>query len=167
MAFPFQYPAGAQFPIPSLARWVLSQIEETFSVAVEEGHATALPQRRLVTIGSVSVDEPLLAVMFGNATIGPPGNELTTPLRGDSPRSAVFNVELWRPIETSMPSGYEPAPAESISADSEVVMQDAWLLLEAAAKCDQMGIGIIASVAVNEPQGEVFGCRMGLEIQIP
>lgn len=161
----FTYPAGVEYPIPSLARWILSQIEATYTENVE--FATPLPERRLVTIGSVSVDVPLLAVMFGGSTIGPPGNELTRPLRGDTPRSAAFNVELWRPIETSMPGGFEPAPADVVSAWSEVVMQDTWWLLEAAARCDQMGVGVIASVTVNEPQGDMVGCSMGLELQIP
>jgi hypothetical protein len=160
-----EYLAGVNFPVPSLARWILAKIEETY---VEQAAvATPLPARRLVTIGSVSVDEPLLAVMFGGTHVGPPGNELTTPLRSDVPRTAEFNVELWRPIETSMPGGFEPASAADVSAYSEVVMQDAWLLLDAAYKCDQLGIGVIASISVNEPTGDTVGCTMGLSLQIP
>jgi hypothetical protein len=162
-----EYPAGYDFPVASLARWILAKIEETYEAAVLAGHATALPERRLLAIGAIAVDSPQLAVMFGGISVGPPGQEPTTPMRANQPRTAAFNIELWRPINTSAPGGLEPAPAIEVSGDSEVVMQDSWLLLESSYKCDQLGIGVIASVVVNEPQGEMVGCSMGLELQIP
>lgn len=156
-----QYPAGYNRPVSSVARWILSTIEATFTEA-----GVALPDRRLLTIGSVAVDGPLLAVMFGGLLVGPPGNELATPLRGESPRSATFNIELWRNTPALGPSGTIPTEAEE-SAAAEIVMQDAWLLGESAHQADQMGVGVIWRVAVNEPQGQLAGSSMILDIQVP
>lgn len=162
-----EYLAGRDFPVPSQARYILRTIEQQFDIAVSAGWATALPERRLLAIGAVAVDDPQLAVMFGGINVGPPGNEMTAPIKDDQPRSTRWNIELWRPIQTSMPSGYDSAPEATVSAHSEVVMQDSWVLLEAAYKCDQWGVGVIAGVAVNEPNGDMVGCSMTLEIQIP
>jgi hypothetical protein len=158
------YPRGYEFPIASLAQHVLATIVATYAERAE--FATTLPARQLVAIGTVAVDSPLLAVMFGGVAVGPPGNELTVPMRDNDPRTAQMNVELWRPIRTSLPSGL-PASATAVSADSEVTMQDAWLLLESAYACDQLGVGVIASVAVNEPEGELVGVSMSLSLQVP
>jgi hypothetical protein len=160
----FEYAAGYEFPVPSLARRVLDTIVSTYDAQAE--YATALPARRLVAIGSVAVDEPVLAVLFGGLTVGPPGNGLDRPMRDMEPRTADLIVELWRPIQTSLPNGL-PASAATVSADSEVIMQDAWLLLQAGYACDQLGVGVIASVAVNEPQGETVGVTMTLSLQVP
>lgn len=156
-----QYPAGYNFPVASVARWILKTIQDEFAAA-----ATTLPNRQLLTIGSVAIDAPLLAVMFGGISLGPPGNELNVPLRGDSPRTAVFNIELWRTEPSIGPSGMIPTEAEE-SAAAEVVMHDAWLLAEAVGKSDQLGVGVIWRVAVNEPQGGMVGSSVVLELQIP
>jgi hypothetical protein len=153
--------AGYNFPVPSLARWILRTIEETYAEAGVE-----LPDRRVLTAGSVAVDTPLLAVMFGGLLVGPPGNELSTPMHVESPRSATFNIELWRTEPTIGPSAIIPTEAEE-SAAAEVVMQDAWLLGEAAGRADQMGVGVIWRVAVNEPQGGMVGAAMAMDIQVP
>lgn len=153
------------FPIPSLAQHILDTIVEIYATKVDV--ATPLPDRKLITIGSVAVDSPLIAVMFGGVAVGPPGNELNVPRRGETdPRTATFNVELWRPSGTSLPSGM-PGPAQKVTDAAKVIMQDAWLLLESAYACDQLGVGIIANVIVNEPQGELVGASMSIEVQVP
>lgn len=156
-----QYLAGYDRPVASVARYLLQVVEKTFA----DGDV-ALPERRLITIGSVAVDEPLLAVMYGGVTSGPPGNELNTPYRGDAPRSLTFNVELWRSTPAIGPAGLPPSAAE-VTASAETVMTDSWLLLEAAYASDQLGIGVIANVTVNEPQGEMSGVSMAIEMQVP
>lgn len=156
-----QYPAGYDYPVASAARWLLQTIERVFAE-----HNTELPERRLLTVGSVAVDAPLLAVMFGQVYTGTPGNELNTPLRSQSPRSGTFNVELWRATPTLNPSGNAPSAA-AISASSELIMHDSWLLLESAFAADQIGVGVIANCTVHEPSGELHGVAMAVEMQIP
>lgn len=162
---PITYPAGYDRPVASVARHLLAVIESQFSAAGIE-----LPARRVLTVGTVAVDEEVLAVMFGGVYSGPPGNELNTPVsnRGDGfvPRSAVFNIELWRYIPALTSSGQAPAP-ELETESTEGVTDDAWHLLEAAFQADQLGVGVIARVDVVEPQGEFHGISMVVELQIP
>jgi len=125
-----------------------------------------LPPRRLVTIGTVSVDEPLLAVMYGGTSVGTPGNEMTVPMRQEQPRSATWNVELWRSQPILGAGGRIPTPEQERDA-AETIMNDQWLLIQSAYAADQMGVGVIARVGVNEPQGGTVGSSMSLELQIP
>lgn len=157
--------APSDFPVSTLAQHILDTIVGVYTS--NAAIATALPSRQLVTIGSVSVDEPLLAVMFGGVSVGPPGNELNIPRRGETdPRTAVFNVELWRSAGTSLPSGL-PGTPRMVTDAAKVIMQDAWLLLESAYASDQLGVGIIANVVVQAPQGDLVGASMAIEIQVP
>jgi hypothetical protein len=162
---PVTYPAGYDRPVASVARHLLATIETQFSAAGIE-----LPARRVITVGSVAVDDELLAVMFGGVYTGLPGNEQNTPVsnRGEGfvPRTAVFNVELWRYVPALTGSGQAPSP-EIETAAAEKTTDDAWHLLEAAFNSDQMGIGVIARVDVNEPQGEYHGISMVVELVIP
>lgn len=153
--------AGYDRPIASVARLILERI-----VTMYEANNTPLPARRLITIGSVAVDDELVAVMFGGVSVGPPGNEMDRPLRQEQPRSMVYNVELWRDTPSITESGNAPAP-EDIQDSSELIMHDAWLLLEAAYTADMTGTGIIANVSVLEPQGQLHGVAMNLELQVP
>lgn len=159
------YPAGYDRPVASVARYLLSTIETQFSEAGIE-----LPTRRIITVGSVAVDEEILAVMFGGVYTGLPGNELNTPISNRSegivPRSAVFNVELWRYVQGLTATGAAP-PAELETAAAEKSTDDSWHLLESAFRADQMGIGVIARVDVNPPQGEFHGVSMVVELTIP
>jgi len=161
MPGPAVFPAGYERPVPSVARFLMQKIVETFDAAGIE-----LPTNRVITVGTVAVDEPLLAVMFGGISVGPPGNELNTPYRGDAPRTATMNVELWRRTPSLTPSGAIPSSA-SISASAESTMDDSWHLLEAGYRTDQMGVGIVANVAVLPPQGEMSGVSMAIEVTIP
>lgn len=159
------YPAGHDRPVASVARHLLSTIETQFSDAGIE-----LPARRGITVGSVAVDDEVLAVMFGGVYTGAPGNELNTPQSNRSggivPRSAVFNVELWRYVPALTASG--SAPDFSVESEAaERVTDDAWHLLEAAYAADQMSIGVIARVDVMEPNGEFHGVSMVVELVIP
>lgn len=159
-----QYLAGQAYPIASLARWVLKTIEDKYA---SDPTATPLPELRYTTIGSVAVDAPLLAVMYGGVTVGPPGNAMNRPYRWDNdPRTAALNVELWRQYPGLGASGLVPS-SEAMQEAAEISMQDSWLLLESAYAADQLGIGVIANVAVNPPQGEMVGMNMTLELQVP
>lgn len=154
------YPAGHDRPIASVARFVMEKIVETYAT-----HGKSLPTYRLITIGSVAVDTELVAVMFGQVYTGTPGNEMNSPMRRETPRSCSMNIELWRNTPSLSDDGVDPGAAEQ-SVASEVIMDDAWLLLEAAYAADQMGVGVIANVTVMEPQGELHGLSMALEMQV-
>src|SRR5688500_13442088 len=114
------YPAGHDRPVASVARHLLATIENQFSEAGIE-----LPARRVITVGSVAVDDAeLLAVMFGGVYTGPPGNELNSPISNRSggfvPRTASFNVELWRFIPALTSTGQAPSAAIETAAAEAV-----------------------------------------------
>lgn len=161
MTGPITYPAGQDKPIASAARYLLETIVNVYA---EQG--IDLPTRQVITIGSVAVDGPVLAVMYGGITVGPPGNEMSTPYRGDSARTLTFNVELWRETPVIGMSGSVP-PASAVTDAAEATMEDSWWLMESAFASDQMGIGIVASATVNEPQGGMVGVSMMMEMVVP
>lgn len=154
------YPRGYDRPIASAAVRLLDTIVSHYG---DQG--VELPGRRYVATGSVAVDTAQLTVMFGGIYVGPPGNELTTPYPGESPRSMSFNVELWRHIPALGESGMAPS-ADEISAASEILMHDSWMLVEAAYLFDSSRHGIIANAGITEPQGELAGVSMTIEVQV-
>lgn len=157
-----EYLAGYDRPISSLARFVLKTIEDVYEEA-----SIDLPDRRLLTIGSVAVDEPLVAVMYGGLVAGPPGNETNFQAHGGMlPRTALFNIEIWRETPAIGPSGLLPSSAEESKA-AEATMQDTWLLAESALRTDQMLVGVVYRIGVHAPEGQLAGCSMTLEVQIP
>lgn len=161
MSVAIEYPAGYERPIASAARFLLDTIVRVF-----DENTVVLPERRVITVGSVAVDSPVLAVMYGGLTVGPPGNELNTPFKGESPRTVVFNVELWRSTPAFGPGGREPSAA-LVTSTAETSMDDSWWLMQAAFESDQSGSGIVASVTPNAPQGEMVGVSMTVEQQVP
>ncbi len=167
MTVPQLYAAEGSWyrPGPSVAQYVLDRIEEKFEELAE--YVAPLPKRRLITIGTVSVDTPVLAIMYGGQLIGLPGNDFTQPTKGDSLQTATFNIELWRPAQMSSAGGLLPAPDSVITTQAFVTMQDAYALLEAAKACDPRAAGIVASVVVTEPSGDMQGVSMMLQVAIP
>lgn len=158
-----QYPAGRDYPIASLARFILQTIQGHYAA---DSTATALPDRQVITIGALAVDTPVLGVMYGAVSVGSPAAQVMRPFKDSDPRTATFNIELWRSFPALSEQGNVPTPAEE-QAVAEVLMQDSWLLLESAYACDQMGVGVVATTAVNPPQGEMAGVSMHLELQVP
>ena len=103
--------------------------------------------------------------MYGSLTVGQPAAQMTRPFRTDDPTTATFNIELWRAFPALSEQGVPPTAAQE-QAVAEVLMQDSWLLLQSAYACDQMGVGVVATTAVNSPQGEMAGVSMQLDLQV-
>lgn len=145
-----------------MARWILSTIIARYAA---DPTAEPLPDRQLITFGTVAVDTPLLAVMYGGVISGAPGMTITRPFRTDDPRAATFDVELWRSFPALDAAGNPPTAAQE-QAVAETLMQDSWLLMESAYACDQMGVGVVATAGINNPQGEMAGVSMTLTLQV-
>src|SRR4051794_21726672 len=86
---------GGDDPVAALALVVLETIVNEYDT-----RGLDLPKNRRIVIGELAVDDEILGVMFGGCHVGPPGNELSQPFRGDVPRTAIFSIELWRKIST-------------------------------------------------------------------
>lgn len=151
-------------PVFALAQHVLDTI-----VGYYETADVKLPERRVVVIGELTVDKEVLGVMFGGTHIGAPGNELSTPMRGEAPTTAVFSVELWRKVDVGRGGarGYRPPKSARVTDDAGMAMIDCWLLQRAALLCDQMSVGVIATTAPLPPQGGLQGINLSLQLQVP
>lgn len=161
-------------PVGDLAQHVLDTIVATYDTIVNapDSPITALPERREIVIGALAVDDKrgVLGVMFGGTHVGPPGNELSSPFKGNQPRSAIFNVELWRPVDTGRSGAAAArAPKAAVIIDqAKTAMLDSWYLIEAAFKCDfPGGPGVIASTSPLAPSGGQQGIQLSLTLQVP
>jgi hypothetical protein len=152
-------------PVPVVAQFVLDTIVAKYDELAE--FTESLPKRRVITVGTVSVDSPVLAVMYGGTSIGLPGNDFTQPAASDALHTVTFNIELWRQTQTSSAGGLLPAPDSAISQRAFVTMQDSYALLEAARSCDPRSVGVVASVEVQAPEGDMQGVSMLLQIAVP
>lgn len=156
---------GGDDPVAALALVVLDTIISEF-----EDRGLDLPKDRRIVVGELAVEGQVLGVMFGGCHVGPPGNELSQPFRGDSPRTAIFSIELWREISTGR-GGAKTARApraDVVTAQANTTMVDTWVLLEAAFKCDYPGgPGVIASTAPLPPSGGLQGVTLSLSLQVP
>lgn len=131
-----------------------------------------LPFRRYWTMGAPAVDCEQLVISLIQMYVGAPGDEATSPRRCSDPRSATINVSVSRKVPTVGQNGKAPS-AESIESYSEISAYDAWILLESAAQLDTwdpsggFGVGVIATVEVNEPQGGYQTITLTLTAAIP
>ena len=156
---------GGDDPVAALALVVLDTIVNEY-----EQRGLDLPADRRVVVGELAVEGETLGVMFGGCHVGPPGNELSQPFRGDNPRSAIFSIELWRKISTGKGGARTArAPrADVVTAQASTTMVDSWVLLEAAFKCDYIGgPGVIAATAPLAPSGGLQGVTLSLTLQVP
>jgi hypothetical protein len=161
-------------PVGDLAQHVLDTIVATYeaAVATPDTQVLRLPKRQEIVVGAMTVEgeHGQLGVMFGGCHVGPPGNEMSSPFRGDQPRSAIFNIELWRAVSTGRGGATTArAPkASKVTEQAKIAMLDAWILLQAAFACDYVGgPGVIASTSPLPPEGGLQGIQLSLTLQVP
>jgi hypothetical protein len=142
-------------------------------IALYEAVPMELPSRRYWTLQTPAADCEQLVVSFMQAYIGPPGDEAATPQRCNSPRSAALTVQIIRCIPVADSKGRPPTAAQ-IQAGSEQLAMDAWLLLDIAGDLEQWdapypgpGLGVIATVNAEEPQGGFQSVTLNVTMAIP
>jgi hypothetical protein len=135
-------------------------------------HGVTLPARQYWTAGQEAVDCEQLVVSFQQLYIGPPGDEATKPQRSNSPRSTVVRATLAREIPTTNGRGLIPA-GDKIQEGSQIAAVDAWVLLDAVSYLDQwedtgsFGLGVIATVDIDPPQGGFQTVTATFTIAVP
>lgn len=148
----------------------MNQVLETV-VSVFESYNMPLPTRRYWAIASTPVDCEQVTVSLVNLYLGLPGDQATTPLQCNSPKSAVVNIAISRPVATVTGSGKAPL-GEKIQAGAEFAAYDAWILMDNLEQFDQWesagnGMGVIATVATTPPQGGYLTTNMQLTLAVP
>lgn len=143
-------------------------------VATYADHGIDLPARRYLAVGGQGDtvhDCEQVTVSFEQGYSGLPGNQAQEPVRCESPRTAVYIIEVVRALpqpntpnaspSTTVPDRYGSAvtgvavlPADVQSAIARVQMVDAALLMDAGLRAGETTLtGSLADVSAGSPQG--------------
>lgn len=146
-----------------IAENILRQIELTYAE-----HEVGLPTRRYITVGGEGEtvhDCEQVTVSFEQGFSGLPGEQAQSPATCNSPRSAVFVVEVVRCIPTAdsasaSKSRYGSTTSlNNLSADTmteiaKTQMVDAMILLEAGLSAGENALtGALVDVSAGTAQG--------------
>jgi hypothetical protein len=145
---------------------VLERVEAIF-----QSYNVELPQRRYWTVGQPAIDCEQLVVYFQQMYLGPPGAQVGEPQRCHVPRSATITISIARATPIVNQNGRPPSP-ERIKAASEVLAIDAWVLMESINQLDQWdetgyGVGVIATLEINPPEGGFQTTDMVVTMAVP
>jgi hypothetical protein len=141
-------------------------------VSIFTSYGMPLPSRRYWTFGPPAVDCEQVVVSCAQVYLGPPGDEASLPQRCNMPRTAVLNVYITREIPVMGQAGKAPDVGK-ITQAAEVSAVDAWILMSSLYLLDQWedegayGIGVIATVDVDEPQGGFQTVNMQVTMAVP
>lgn len=132
-----------------------------------------LPARRYYTLSAPVVDCEQLCVSFIQMYIGTPGDEATEPRRCNDPRSASLSIQVARAVPITQQNGQAPA-ADDIQKAAEVCALDAWVLMESVNEFDSWagstsayGLGVIATVDSDPPEGGFQTTRLTITMAVP
>lgn len=145
---------------------ILERVEAVF-----QSYNVELPQRRYWTVGQPAIDCEQLVVYFQQLYLGPPGAQVGEPQRCHVPRSATVTISIARATPIVNQNGRPPSP-EKIKASAEVLAIDAWVLMESINQLDQWdetgyGVGVIATLEVNPPEGGFQTTDMIITMAVP
>lgn len=162
--------------IAEVAEHILNTIVETYGE-----HQVDLPLRRYLAVGGQGQtvhDCEQVTVSFEQGYSGLPGNQAQEPVKCNSPRTAVFVVEVVRSIpvangpdtasaETSVPSRYgqvngiSALSAEKHTEVAKKQMVDAMLLMDAGLRAGETTLtGTITDVSAGTAQGGYQAMQM-------
>jgi hypothetical protein len=153
--------------LAALMQGVLDSVINTY-----QSYNMPIPGRRYWTLGEPSVDCEQVVVSMLQMYIGSPGDEATDPRRCNDPRSATLLVSVSREVPVVSHNGKAPS-ADDIQAFSEISAYDAWILLDSSKALDQwatggsFGLGVIATVETNAPEGGFQTVTMTITVAVP
>jgi hypothetical protein len=141
-------------------------------ITVYDSFNMPLPSRRYYTMASPAVDCEQISVSLVQMYLGTPGDEATEPRRCQDPRSATLSIQVARAIPITQPNG-NPPHADDIQLAAEVCALDAWILMESVNVLDTwanpggFGLGVIATVDADPPEGGFQTTRMTITMAVP
>lgn len=169
-------PAQDADDILNTAQNILALVNEVYTEA-----GVALPTRQFFYAGATYPHEcEQVSVGFLQHYSGSPGAQAQEPTNCQAPRTAVYTVEVVRDCAptlqapTSASTGRRqgnarnfPSP-ESLTADAQVKMRDARLLLEAGMRAGDLGIatGAMADVSAGEVNGTFQGMVLNVIVEV-
>jgi hypothetical protein len=153
--------------LADLLQTVLDRVIETYN-----SYNMPLPGKRYWNIATPVVDCEQLVVSLIQMYIGAPGDEAAEPRRCNEPRSVVLNVGVSRAVPITEQSGRPPS-SDSIQDAAVVCAYDAWILMESIHYFDAwgdpagFGLGVIATVDADPPEGGFQTTRLTLTVAVP
>lgn len=141
-------------------------------INVYNSYSMPLPARRYYTLGVPVVDCEQVVVSLIQMYVGSPGDEATEPRRCNDPRSAVLNISVSRAVPIAQPNGSAPL-ADDIQDANQVMAYDAWILMESIKQFDTWdqvgypGLGVIATVNAEQPEGGFATTQMTITMAVP
>jgi hypothetical protein len=151
------------------AQSILDELNLTYTQHL--GDVVALPTYQYIAIGGAQAqphDCEQVTVSMEQMYTGLPGAPSDSPVRCDSPRSAVFYIEVVRktiqPQQASRRGTAIPAklsPTEE-NALAKTQMQDAMLMMEAGLRVGDQFLGSIADVSAGPESGGYQAMTMTL-----
>lgn len=139
-------------------------------VAAYATYTMPVPTRQYWTMGQPTVDCEQLVVSFVQMYVGAPGDEATEPRRCSDPRSATINISVSRQVPVVGVNGRPPS-ASDIEDYAEISAYDAYILLDCASSLDTwddgFGLGVIATVEVQTPEGGFQTAVATLTLAVP
>lgn len=156
------------------AKNVANMLQEVLNrvITTYDSYNMPLPARRYWTMSTPAVDCEQLVVSLIQMYIGSPGDEATQPRRCNDPRSATINITIARSVPVVQQSG-QPPLADTIQSAATVGAYDSWILLESVNLFDawqnygDFGLGVIATVDADPPEGGLQVTRMTLTLAVP
>lgn len=162
--------SGVNGEARNLAIFLQDVLDRVVSVYGE--YSMPLPGRRYFTFSTPVVDCEQLCVSFIQMYLGAPGDEATEPRRGQDPRSASLSIQVARAAPVAQQNGSPPS-SDSIQAAAEVSALDAWVLMESINKFDSwaqegpFGLGVIATIDADPPEGGFQVTRLTITMAVP
>lgn len=144
----------------------------TYLVDRFDHHNVPLPTKQYWKIGAPVIECEQLVISAYQVYLGPPGQQLPQPVRGNAPRTALIRAMLARQVVQPDNRGNEPAP-EKQQEGAAISAVDMWVMLDAVNYLDSwdaigaFGLGVTAAVEVEEPSGGLQIVTATFEVAIP
>lgn len=141
-------------------------------VNVYDSYNMPLPARRYYTFGSPVVDCEQLVISLAQLYLGTPGDEVSEPRRCNDPRTATLNISVSREVPIVQPNG-NPPTTQSVIEANRVGAYDSWILMESINNLDTWaspggyGLGVIATLDFEEPQGGFQTTVLTITMAVP
>jgi hypothetical protein len=162
--------AGVNDDAKNLANFLQEVLDRVINVY--DSFNMPLPSRRYYTFGVPAVDCEQVVVSMIQMYIGTPGDEANEPRRCNDPRSATLNISISRAVPITQANGAAPL-ADDIQDAAHVCALDAWILMESVNDLDTWGeqgfpgLGVIATLDANQPEGGFTTTRLTITMAIP
>lgn len=152
--------------LQKMMQGVLERVQTVF-----QSYNVQLPSRCYWSMSQPAVDCEQLVISFLQLYLGPPGGQISQPMRCNVPRSATIQISISRATPIVGQNGRPPSP-DKIELASSIQAIDSWVLMESINLLDQWdengyGVGVIATLDAGAPEGGFQTTVMTVTMAVP